>query len=137
MHGVYLAGERVLKARFGDREIWSRTSGKIFLALLTYFLVNITWVFFRAEDFPGAWRMIVTMLTLQTDGARVLPTIYMLETVFTISIMLAVHWFMRNRRLDEVIGAIPVWRTGVAWGAMLAILVITQGGSDAFIYFQF
>ena len=104
---------------------------------MTYFLVNITWVFFRAADFTMAWRMIVTMLTFVTEGEKVLPTIFILQTVITIGIMLAIHWRMRNRQLAEVIGRLPVWFTGLIWGAMLTVIIITQGGSDAFIYFQF
>lgn len=137
LHGLYLAAERWLKARFGTREIWNKLAARIFLAALTYFLINITWVFFRATDFATAWRMIVTMLTFVTDGEKVLPTIHILQVVVTIAVMLGVHWYMRDRRLDEVVGRIPSWLLGIVWGAMLMFIVITQGGSDAFIYFQF
>ncbi len=81
--------------------------------------------------------MIVTMLTFVTDGEKVLPTIFILQTVVTIGIMLVVHWRMRNRQLKEEIGRLPVWLTGLVWGVMLTLIIITQGGSDAFIYFQF
>jgi alginate O-acetyltransferase complex protein AlgI len=137
LHGLYLAAERWLKARFGEMPVWNTVLMQILLALLTYFLVNITWVFFRAADFASAWRMIVTMLTFVTSGEKVLPTIFILETTITITIMLAVHWFMRSRRLDEVVGRMPVWLTGLIWGVLITLIVITQGGSDAFIYFQF
>ena len=50
LHGLYLAAERWLKARFGGGTLWGTLGGKIFLAVLTYLLVNITWVFFRARD---------------------------------------------------------------------------------------
>jgi alginate O-acetyltransferase complex protein AlgI len=137
LHGLYLAVERWLNARFGHNAVWSRLPAQIFLAVLTYFLVNITWVFFRAGDFATAWRMIVTMLTFVTDGEKVLPTVHILQVVITISIMLVIHWRMRERKLDEVINRMPVWLTGIIWGVMLTLIIITQGGSDAFIYFQF
>jgi len=137
LHGLYLAAERWLKARFGKGLLWGTLPAQIFLAVLTYFLVNITWVFFRAGDFATAWRMIVTMLSFVTDGQRVLPTIHVLETVVTIGVMLVIHWYMRERKLHEVIGRLPTWILGPAWGVMLTLIVITQGGSDAFIYFQF
>jgi alginate O-acetyltransferase complex protein AlgI len=107
------------------------------LAVVTYFLVNITWVFFRATDFSQAWRMIVTMLTFVTDGEKVLITAHVVQVVVTIGVMLAIHWHMRNRRLSEEIGRLPAWLTGLVWGVMLTLIIITQGGSDAFIYFQF
>ncbi len=137
LHGLYLAAERWLTARLGGRAIWSKLPVQILLAILTYFLVNITWVFFRAADFAEAWRMIVTMLTFVTDGEKVLPTIFILQTVITIGVMLVVHWRMRNRQLKEEIGRLPAWLTGLVWGVMLTLIIITQGGSDAFIYFQF
>ena len=137
LHGVYLAAERWLVARFGHHDVWNKLVARILLALLTYFLINITWVFFRAADFASAWRMITTMLTFVTSGEKILPTVLILQTVITMAVMLAIHWWMRNRRLDEVIDRLPVWLTGLLWGVMLMLIIITQGGSDAFIYFQF
>ena len=137
LHGLYLAAERWLKSRFGGGSLWSTLGGKIFLAVLTYLLVNITWVFFRAEDFETAWRMIVTMLTFHTDGEKVLYTVDIIQIVATIGVMLVIHWRMRDRKLHEVIERLPGWFVGVAWGVLLTLIIITQGGSDAFIYFQF
>jgi alginate O-acetyltransferase complex protein AlgI len=137
LHGLYLAAERWLKARFGGGTLWGTLGGKIFLAVLTYLLVNITWVFFRAGDFETAWRMIVTMLTFRTEGEKVLYTVEIIQIVATIGVMLAIHWRMRDRKLHEVIERLPGWFVGVAWGVLLTLIIITQGGSDAFIYFQF
>ncbi|RLA27728.1 MAG: MBOAT family protein [Gammaproteobacteria bacterium] len=137
LHGVYLAAERWLVARLGHHDVWNKLVARVLLALLTYFLINITWVFFRAPDFTTAWRMITTMLTFVTSGEKILPTVLVLQTVITTAVMLAIHWWMRNRRLDEVIDRMPVWLTGLLWGVMLMLIIITQGGSDAFIYFQF
>jgi D-alanyl-lipoteichoic acid acyltransferase DltB (MBOAT superfamily) len=137
LHGLYLAAERWLRARVGHWTGWNTAMMQILLALLTYALVNITWVFFRADDFATAWRMIDTMLTFEMDGAVVLPRILMIQTVVTIGIMLVCHWYMRNRKLDKVIGSLPASVIGVCWGALIFLIVITQGGSDAFIYFQF
>jgi len=137
LHGLYLAVERWLVARLGKQALWKRLPVRILLALLTYFFINITWVFFRAPDFASAWRLIDTMLTLQTAGEKVLPTVFIVQTVVTICVMLAVHWYMRERKLDDVVARVPGWLTGILWGAMLMTIVITQGGSDAFIYFQF
>lgn len=137
LHGFYLAAERWLKKRVGDWPVWSTKGMQIALAVLTYVLVNITWVFFRAEDFATAWRMIDTMVTFNMDGQVVLPPILIIQTVVTISTMLVAHWYMRDRKLDEVIGSMPAWLVGLVWGVLLTLIVITQGGSAAFIYFQF
>ena len=81
--------------------------------------------------------MIVTMLTFVTDGEKVLRTAHVVEVAITIGVMLVIHWRMRERKLDEVVSRLPVWLTGIIWGAMITLIIITQGGSDAFIYFQF
>ncbi len=137
LHGLFLAVERWLNAHIGHWKMWNHLAAKIFLALLTYFLVNITWVFFRAQDFATANRMISTMLTFDTDGEKVLTTVLILQTVITIAVMLLIHWRMRNRRLEEVISRQPAWLLGLIWGVLLTLIIITQGGSNAFIYFQF
>jgi len=137
LHGAFLAAERWLKARFGGGELWRRWGPRLFLGLLTYFLVNLTWVFFRAQDFATAWRMIDTMLTFNMDGEKVLPTIDIILVCTVIPAMLLVHGFMRNRLLHEVVAAAPRWLVGTVWGAMLFLIIITQGQSNAFIYFQF
>ena len=134
---MYLAAERWLVARFGGGDIWKRWAPRVILALLTYFLINITWVFFRAQDFATAWRMLDTMLTFNMDGAKVLPMIDVVQVIGVTTAMLALHWFMRNRYLHDVAAALPRWLLVTVWGAMLWLIIITQGQSNAFIYFQF
>ena len=51
--------------------------------------------------------------------------------------MLAIHWFMRNRYLHDVAAALPRWLLAGAWGVMVWLIIISQGQSSAFIYFQF
>ncbi|MBA3563388.1 MAG: MBOAT family protein, partial [Gammaproteobacteria bacterium] len=137
LHGLYLAAERWLRGRFGASSFWQTLPARVFLALLTYFLVNITWVFFRAQDFGTARRMIVTMLTFATDGQRLLTSMQITGTSLTIGAMLAIHWYMRNRTLHEVATRLPAWLVGVLCGLLAWLVVITQGGGNAFIYFQF
>jgi alginate O-acetyltransferase complex protein AlgI len=137
LHGVYLAGERFLRGRFSGARIASVGGLRLGLALLTYFLVNLTWVFFRAHDFPAAWRLLRSMLLLTPGGKVVLPTDGVaLVAVVTVG-MLVAHWTMRSRRLEDVVSKTPWWLLGLTWAAMLFAIVITQGVGDAFIYFQF
>lgn len=96
LHGLYLAAERWLKARLGNNPLWGTLPAQIILAFVTYFLVNIAWVFFRAPDFASAWRM-------------------------------------REHKLDEVVNRMPAWLTGIVWGVMRTLIIITQGESGALI----
>jgi len=137
LHGGFLAMERWLAKHFGGGTFWKRWGPRFVLALVTYFLVNITWVFFRAQDFATAWRMIDTMLTFNMDGKKVLPMIDVLLVTGVTIAMLAIHWFMRNRYLHDVAAATPRWLLAGAWGVMLWLIIISQGQSSAFIFFQF
>ncbi|MFV2069322.1 MAG: MBOAT family protein [Pirellulales bacterium] len=137
LHGVYLAVERFLRGRFTGARAASIWGFRLGLALLTYFLVNLTWVFFRAQDFPAAWRMIQSMLLLAPGGKVVLPTDGVAQVVIVTVAMLLAHWTMRNRRLEDVVSRTPWWLLGLTWAAMLLAILITQGVGDAFIYFQF
>jgi alginate O-acetyltransferase complex protein AlgI len=137
LHGLYLAGERWLRARTGvvgdPAGAWNRLS----LALLTYFLVNVTWVFFRAEDFAGAARILQGMAGLVTDAKPVLPTMFVAKACVIVGAIVATQWLMRNRSLEDVVARTPWWVTGLIAGLMLFAVTITQGSGEAFIYFQF
>ena len=137
LHGVYLAAERWIREQSGVAGDPAGPWNRLALALLTYFLVNITWVFFRAESFDGAGRVLAGMFGLAPDAAPVLPTIYMIKVAVIITGILVVQWLMRNRSLEDVVSRAPWWLTGAIAAAMLFSVIIAQGAGEAFIYFQF
>ena len=55
----------------------------------------------------------------------------------TVGAILLVHAYMRERDLHTEVQRLPVLAAGALWGVMAFLIAITQGGSDAFIYFQF
>ena len=137
LHGLFLVAERELKRVLGDRARLTSRGARTLAGLLTFFLVNITWVFFRAPDFPSAGLMILSMFGLAGSGAQVLPTLDIVKVVGVVAALLAVHWRFRTSRIETAAQNVPSWGHGLAWAAMLVLLVITQGGGNAFIYFQF
>lgn len=137
LHGLYLSAERLLVPRFGGAKVWQSVLGKIFLGLLTYALINITWVFFRAQTFPQAFGMVKSMIGLNPDGANVLATVYMIQVIVVTLAMLIVHWKLRNSSVEALVAKTPWPIVGLVWGIMLFLIIITQGSGDAFIYFQF
>jgi alginate O-acetyltransferase complex protein AlgI len=137
LHGLYLAGERWLVRRRAGRGSGASPVNRIFLGLLTYVLVNLTWVLFRAQDFPTAWRLLGAMTGIAEGGQAVLPTINILFVITIIPLMLMTHWWMRDRSLETVVRGAPWWLTATLWAGMLFAIIVTQGAGDAFIYFQF
>ncbi len=138
LHGLYLAGERILRETIRERTWFSTWQFKFSMALLTYFLVNITWVFFRAQSFDGALSMLASMFGLAKNGAeKVLYLNEIIPAALVIGGMVLTHWRMRSTTKEAIIAKTPAWAVAGMWVFMLFMLVITQGSDSAFIYFQF
>jgi D-alanyl-lipoteichoic acid acyltransferase DltB (MBOAT superfamily) len=63
LHGTYLAVERMLRqSSVNGWSVWDKAYGRVFLSLFTFFLVCVTWVFFRAPNLTQAFVMCSSML---------------------------------------------------------------------------
>jgi alginate O-acetyltransferase complex protein AlgI len=135
LHGLYLASERALRQRFS-----SYSPGPImliFLSLLTYALINLTWVFFRAKSFGKAWTVLHGMLGLNAGAAKVLPTPHIVLVTLIVGGIVIAHHVMRRQTLESAIARTPAAVLAIVWSLMLFAIVIAQGAGNAFIYFQF
>lgn len=135
LHGLYLAAERMLRQRFAGFR-----AGPLMLlgmGLLTYALVNVTWVFFRADTFGKAWQVLRGMFGFNPDAEPILPTAHLAMVALIVGGLVSAHWLMRNRTLESVVARTPATLLCGIWALMLFAIVITQGTGNAFIYFQF
>jgi alginate O-acetyltransferase complex protein AlgI len=135
LHGLYLSLERLLRARFADYR-----PGPLALAalgILTYALVNVTWVFFRAKTFTKAWSVLRGMAGGNPGARPLLSTFNLTLVTVIVAGILITHWYMRQRTLESVLARTPPLVIGVLWGVMLFAIVAAQGDGSAFIYFQF
>lgn len=134
LHGTYLILER-LQRRYLPFKITAWNG--IFLAFTTFTCVNITWVFFRAEEFSTAWNMIKSMFYVHHDGAKVLATFDIVKVCTVVAIMFLCHWFMRNTSMKEVSLKTSPVILGIVWAIMFILISIAQSAGEQFIYFQF
>ena len=158
LHGLYLALERLLKDRFLNEKparvpaaggpvihkaalvpgfAISPHAARFGLALLTFLVVTITWVFFRAPDFGKAMMILLAMFGVIPVKIPVLATAAMLKVGLVTAGMLGFHWYMRDQSVMKVASRLPAWALGLVWAFMLIVLVLTQKSSNSFIYFQF
>jgi alginate O-acetyltransferase complex protein AlgI len=137
LHGLYLSVERFLRERFSLPGEPRGLPAKLLLALLTYLLVCLTWVFFRAQDFTAAGKLLRDMAGLSAGAAPIIATVPLALTLFTMAAMLSVHWYMRDRELEDVVARRPAWLVGAVLGLMATAVILAQGEGSAFIYFQF
>jgi alginate O-acetyltransferase complex protein AlgI len=135
LHGLYLAAERFLVSVLGELHFFRRGVARIFLALLTFVCVSITYVFFRAQDFADAFQLLLTLFS-GAEGHLLSP-----QETFRVSSVLAIlllgQWILRDSSLEEISMRIPAFlKIMLLCGALLALSLHT-GEDRAFIYFQF
>jgi alginate O-acetyltransferase complex protein AlgI len=154
LHGTYLAAEKflreALKRRSTARLVIASVpvaeggfivlTGRLFrpvLALTTYALVCVTWVFFRAQDFASARGVIAAMIGRRKELMSI--DAGMIISLIVVTLMLCAHWYMRERDLSDIAKRIPGWLRPLilAFIVVSVLYVIVSGDSRAFIYFQF
>ena len=134
LHGIYLIVERLLR---NNIKIKITPYNGIILALLTYMLVNITWVFFRAREFVTAKNMITSMFFMNSEGKKVLQSFDIIKVFMVITILFICHWIMRNTSMKAVSKKINPLILGLYWAILVFLIIIAQGSGEQFIYFQF
>lgn len=139
LHGLYLTVEHLAKKILPAWAIFQTFLVRYALALFTFFLVCVTWVFFRAATFDRAFHILRAMLGFETheaDGLIVSSSHAIMVLGITVA-MLALHWALRDCLLESVVRRMPWWlRAAILAGMVLGILLI-RGDDRAFIYFQF
>jgi len=135
LHGLYIAVERWLRSRFSG---WKPGPGSIVaLGLLTYLLVDITWVFFRAKTFAGAATMLQSMAGAAVKPVPMVALLPMIYALLIVGGIVGTHWVMRGKTLEIAVERTPAWLVGAVLGAMGLAVIAEQGKGSAFIYFQF
>lgn len=159
LHGTYLCVEKLIREKFASTPkpplleqvevpivvqasiapnfVRSNTFNNFLLAMFTFFLINVTWVFFRATDFESAWRLLTSMFGQADKGVALLPTIDMIKVTAVVTLMVIFHWFMRDTSVMQVAQKMKWWMVSIVWSFMLIALIISQKSADSFIYFQF
>ncbi len=134
LHGIYLVIEKVL----GNLIHWKpKPWTGIFFAFLTFTLVNITWVFFRARSFDTAQHMIASMLYIKPGAKLVLESFDLIKVFSITGILFLMHYYMRQRTVKMVADKLPTVIFSILWAIMVLLILIAQGSGEQFIYFQF
>src|SRR6266853_1810976 len=137
LHGSYLVVERVIRGLLEHRAWTENFAVKLLLGLVTYGAVCLAWVFFRASDFTIATRMLRGMFGGHPHGDAILATREMLQIGIVTFFMMLAHWSLRETNVETAVTRLPRWIVTAAWALMACAIILTQGNSNAFIYFQF
>jgi D-alanyl-lipoteichoic acid acyltransferase DltB (MBOAT superfamily) len=138
LHGLYLMGERLLKKVFSGKSVAGSAMVRFGLAVLTFLLVCVAWVFFRAETLRHAVGIISAMFGVTALAAeRLLTRLDVVKVCAITACLLGSHWLLRETTLEASVERFPWWVRSVLLSAMLAAIAIVSGEDRAFIYFQF
>src|SRR3954451_1030819 len=137
LHGSYLVTERVIRALFQHRAWANHLATRLLGGFATYAAVCVAWVFFRASDFTIASRMLGGMFGKNEHGDAILSTRELLQIGSVTAGLIAMHWAMRDNTFETAVMRLPPWTVAAIGSAMICAIIVTQGSSNAFIYFQF
>src|ERR1041384_4394076 len=137
LHGSYLVIERIIRIFFENKTWAGHPITRVVAGFATYGAVCIAWVFFRASDFTIASRMLTGMFGGHPNGDMILTTRELLQIGGVTVGVLAMHWAMRDNTFETAVMRLPHWATAAIWSAMACAIIVTQGNSNALIYFQF
>ncbi|WP_121610088.1 MBOAT family O-acyltransferase [Mesobacillus foraminis] len=141
LHGLAMVTQR----------IWNKTNLKFnqyFSVLLTFLFVNITWVFFRAETFEQAFKLIKSMVfpvsfnfleigLLFYDGLINLPTTLCTILIVVTLVSLLIVVFKAPNSLEFAENFKTDRKTIYVTAVLFFISIICLSRVSAFIYFNF
>src|SRR5450755_1266562 len=88
------ASKKMMEGSFPPEKGHPKTVSNFILALGTFFLVNVTWVFFRSADFASAWRMLHSMFINNSKGTAVLSYLDIYKVSVITFFLVIAHWLM-------------------------------------------
>ncbi len=133
LHGLWLVLARSLR---GSGPGPATVPGQWAAASLTFLLVTLTWIPFRAPDVAGLSGMLVALVRLDARGA--LSTAALLACAGAMALTFYWHNLCRDRSLASTFGALaPSARAGLLAILLIGIFLCSGGDQRAFIYFQF
>jgi len=77
------------------------------------------------------------MFGQHAKGEAILATREILQVGIVTFFLLLAHWTLRDISLETAVARLPRWIVTTAWFLMACAIILTQGSSNAFIYFQF
>ncbi len=136
LNGIYLSTEKLMGTFKVQTTSFLLRLGQVFV---TFHLICLTWVFFRANSFKQAIGILTNMVQpIQFWNLRIQDTGIFAGMTFAFAILIFVEFFL-IRKQGEAIFNMRSMAWSVTWLVGFALLIILFGVSDGdqFIYFQF
>ena len=137
LFGLLYISERLVNGLLKWEKNYSAFSaGHILLALKTFLLVTILWVFFRSQSFDaaiGIFRLLGQNTPMEVQSLLIPLSTWIFLLLFIISDIL-----LYNKRFDSWVGGMPYLFRWCIYGVLLFGIIAFAGTENfPFIYFQF
>ena len=104
--------------------------------LLTFGLVVIGWIIFRAETIGQAWVIMKGICNVSLFSMPMMVS-GLKRTLFFIVVLLVVEWIDRSKEHAFALARMPQWIRIIVIYGLILIMLEFMGHSQSFIYFQF
>ncbi len=140
LHGLYLTVERWVRERRPNNDAAPNRGPLVSLAQMavTFHLVMLAWIFFRAQSFSVAWDYLSGLAVLQ-GGESWIGDWEIARFVLMVGVLFTIDW-MQYFSGQQIGFLVRRWYIRGAAIGLVSILLIVFGGSNSdvpFIYFQF
>lgn len=115
---------------------WLPTWREAIQMLLTFGLVVIGWIIFRAETIGQAWEIMKGICNVSLFSMPMMVS-GLKRTLFFIAILLVVEWIDRSKKHAFELSRLPQWARIIVIYGLILIMLEFMGHSQSFIYFQF
>ncbi len=133
---LYLLERSVNDALHLHKEYPAFSAGHIFLAVKTFILVTLLWVFFRSQSFDGATGMFKLLFSKGPPDPA--PLLIPASTWIFLLVFICSDLFLYNRRFDHWADTLPLWLRWAVYAVLLFGIIAFAGVENfPFIYFQF
>ncbi|MDH3606911.1 MAG: MBOAT family protein [Acidimicrobiia bacterium] len=139
LHGVYLAAHRSLRHKSPKAADDPFTLSDLVPTIVTFHLVTLSWIFFRADSFSQAWDYLTGIVTLRGGVPDLVAAGEIMALLVPLGLLsFVIDFAQRQARSQTAQLQWPVVSRGLAYGVMVVgLIVFTGGGTTPFIYFQF
>lgn len=138
LHGIYLIVEHKIQASFWFECTKLSAITQTLLMIMTFIIVSLTWVFFRAESLQDAITLFSNLFRSSSPTKSVLSGSELVWAFMTVVILLVWHIKNREKSIEHFFHQCPAVIRGLILAIMvLAIILFASGDDRAFIYFQF
>jgi alginate O-acetyltransferase complex protein AlgI len=135
LHGAFLMADRLIRKRFKPVDLGTHKLFAFFLATLTYFFLQFTWVVFRSQDFTSVFNLLQQMFQFNPSTVLTTEEIIVIGTISVVVFLY--HYWMRDHSIEDLVLRMPAAARVFFLAVMLITLALIPGDDRAFIYFQF